>query len=84
MRCFCLAVAMTLVFASSTPGARIYLSDSDTIPALTNPMLTLVPNASSSLYVWVSPEDGEVINGLGLSLRATDPTLLRVSGHEVF
>ncbi len=73
-----------LVFSSTCYGLRIYLSDSSTSPAISNPTLDLQPDGTGSLYIWVSPDAGETVNGMGLSLRASDPGIVSVTNHEVF
>jgi hypothetical protein len=79
-----LLATATLMLAGTSSGARIYFSESDTSSEIFNPTLDLDVGESSVLYIWVIPESEATINGLGLSIRTTDPAVLTLTNHEIF
>lgn len=78
-----LLVVVALFAVSTAQASSVTLSDSATDSTVgVNQSLAL--SDSGSVYVWVTPDTGQTINGLGLDVIASDPGVLEATAITIF
>lgn len=63
--------------------AQIFLSTSDTDPAIENPVLNLGPGQSDSLYVWIKPDDNKIVSA-GVDIVSSVSGVIQATAHEIY
>jgi len=79
-----LILVVAVLRGDKCSAARIYLSNSSVSPSIENPSLNLSIGEVASLYIWIAPDAGATVNGLGLSLRATVLGAVNVQEYLVY
>ncbi len=80
---FCMTVIMfALACNSATAQLDIIFSISD-IDSNAGSELDLVLGSSGSMYVWVTNNDLDVLDGVGIDLLSSDTSILEATSHDI-
>lgn len=80
-----LSLATAILWGSAAHGARVFLSPTSTQPdwqAIGEQ--TFLTGTTASVYVWVIPDAGEILNGVSLSLSATGAGSVEATTHTIY